>query len=105
MSDSKRVIRTYTIKGTEIGYNGSKYRSACQMVWEARKEVESLPESLQERVLGICEKIAQGVVDASREIYLPLVNPDKIAIVESGRNDYNTDMKGLEGLVARFKKR
>ena len=93
---------TYRIPGTEIGYNGDRYREGCDQVREARRDVDSLPPEVQQQVLEMLEKVTRGALAATEEVLGPLVDPEKLKRVERSNSDFATDLQGPRELLKLF---
>ena len=91
----------YEILGTGIGYDEDKYRAARSLIRSALRGVNDLPVNVRDEVYRLLGMAVRGTYCATREIYNPLLDPKKQAIVEGSSNDYHTDMECLEELVNR----
>ena len=92
----------YQVSGSDISYDAESYRRYVQMVRNARRDLDELPPKIRRVILPIIQDILGGAIRASREIYLPLIDKEKLKIVESSPNDFHTDLDGLEELSKIF---
>ena len=86
----------YIIAGTDIGYDAGIYRGHIQDVREAIGEIERLHNVNREHARRVLEKLIRGVYLATRRLYDPLVDQEKMNTVEAKDNDYLTDLGDLE---------
>ncbi len=86
----------YSIVGTDIRYDAGLYRAHIQDVKEAIGEVGKLSNANSEQVRRVLETIIRSVYLATRQLYDPLVDKEKMDVAKAKRSDYLTDLKDLE---------
>ena len=97
-----KMLSPYTIPRTNLTYDLGKFQHACQYVRDAKIDIGNLPEPNRNDILRIAHQIAKGVLEASKEIYLPLIDKKKLEIIRKSASDYSTDLKGLDSLPELF---
>ncbi len=90
--------RAYEINGTDIVYDQGAYLEYYQKVKNAMDQANNLPESVRNETINFLRQAVEGALGVAKEIYFPLVDEEKLKIVEASHSDYKTDLKGLEDL-------
>ena len=86
----------YKIPGTNIEYDNDFYRSFVQDVRDAVNQVEQMPKECRDDARRILKIAIKRTYLATRQLYDPLVDQEKMDIAKSRDNDYLTDFDDLE---------
>ena len=78
-----------------ICYEGNLYRSSITQLRDIRETVKDFPVDLREPILNLISRAVNQALNASQEIYLPLLDKSKLEKVLARPNDYQTDMNAL----------
>lgn len=83
------------ISDPSICYEGGVYRANVDGLRSIKEEIETLPDYVRDQVREMIGKATSLTLNASREIYDPLLDESKLEKVLATNNDYKTDMGGL----------
>ncbi|MBI2507543.1 hypothetical protein HYV89_01175 [Candidatus Woesearchaeota archaeon] len=86
----------YKVPGTNVEYDDEFYRSFVRDVRDAVKQVEQMPKECRDEIRRILRTVIRGTYLATRQLYDPLVDQEKMDTIESKGNDYLTDLDDLE---------
>jgi len=95
MAQINQKGRYCLISDPNICYEGGLYRAYVSRLRGIKDEIETLPDYVRDQVREMIGRATNLAINASQEIYFPLLDKHKLEKVLATHNDYKTDMNGL----------